>query len=71
MFLKDKYLASGAFDRFKARIVAGGNQQDRNLYDNLSEAFKPTAFRKSRCSLISLIETLVAFCTKALLLKTT
>jgi hypothetical protein len=36
IFLKDKYFASGAFDRFKARIVAGGNQQDRNLYDNLS-----------------------------------
>jgi hypothetical protein len=40
MFLKDKYLASGAFDRFKARLVAGGDQQDKNLYDNLSS---PTA----------------------------
>ena len=40
MFLKDKYLASGAFDRFKARLVAGGNQQDKQLYDNLSS---PTA----------------------------
>ena len=40
MFLKDKYLASGAFDRFKARLVAGGNQQDKRLYDNLSS---PTA----------------------------
>ena len=28
MFLKDKYLASGAFDKFKARLVAGENQQD-------------------------------------------
>lgn len=36
MFLKDKYLASGAFERFKARLVAGGNQQDRGLYDDLS-----------------------------------
>jgi hypothetical protein len=26
--LKDKCLASGAFERFKARLVAGGNQQD-------------------------------------------
>lgn len=40
MFLKDKYLASGAFDKFKARLVAGGNQQDKSLYENLSS---PTA----------------------------
>ena len=40
MFLKDKYLASGSFDRFKARLVAGGNMQDKSLYENLSS---PTA----------------------------
>ena len=40
MFLKDKYLASGTFDRFKARLVAGGDMQDKTLYDNLSS---PTA----------------------------
>ena len=40
MFLKDKYLASGTFEKFKARLVAGGNQQDKSLYDNLSS---PTA----------------------------
>ena len=36
MFLKDKYLASGTFDKFKAQLVAGGNQQDKSLYENLS-----------------------------------
>ena len=40
MFLKDKYLASGAFERFKARLVAGGDMQDKSLYENLSS---PTA----------------------------
>jgi hypothetical protein len=36
MFLKDKFLASGAFEKFKARLVAGGNSQDKTLYENLS-----------------------------------
>ena len=44
MFLKDKYLASGAFDRFKARLVAGGDMQDKSLYDELSS---PTAATSS------------------------
>jgi hypothetical protein len=44
MFLKDKYLASGSFDRFKARLVAGGNQQDKQLYEDLSS---PTAATSS------------------------
>jgi hypothetical protein len=34
--LKDKYFASGAFEKFKARLVAGGNQQDKELYESLS-----------------------------------
>ena len=40
MFLKDKYLASGAFEKFKARLVAGGDQQDKSLYEDLAA---PTA----------------------------
>jgi hypothetical protein len=36
MFLKDKYLASNVFDKLKARLVAGGDQQDKSLYETLS-----------------------------------
>ena len=36
MFLKDKYLASDAFERFKAKLVAGGNHQGKELYEDLS-----------------------------------
>ena len=43
MFLKDKYLASGAFDRFKARLVEGGDMQDNSLYDDLSSPTTTTS----------------------------
>ena len=33
-FLKDKYTAQGVFDKLKARLVAGGHLQDREIYDN-------------------------------------
>ena len=36
MFLKEKYLPTGAFEKLKAILVAGGNQQDKELYDDLS-----------------------------------
>ena len=36
MFLKEKYLPTGAFEKLKARLVAGGNQQDKDLYDDIS-----------------------------------
>ena len=36
MFLKEKFLASGEFEKMKARLVAGGDQQDKTLYDDLS-----------------------------------
>jgi hypothetical protein len=40
MFLKPKFDAMGRFEKIKARLVANGAQQDRNLFDDLSS---PTA----------------------------
>jgi hypothetical protein len=36
MFLKDKYHPSGEFDKIKAGLVAGGNGEDKSLYECLS-----------------------------------
>ena len=36
MFLKRKIHPDGSFDKYKARLVAGGDQQDKQLYDDLS-----------------------------------
>ena len=36
MFLKEKYLPTGEFEKLKARLVAGGDQQDKELYEDLS-----------------------------------
>jgi hypothetical protein len=36
MFLKMKVYPDGKPDKLKARLVAGGNQQDKTLYNNLS-----------------------------------
>ena len=36
MFLKEKYLPTGQFEKLKARLVAGGNEQDKGLYEDLS-----------------------------------
>ncbi len=43
MFLKDKYFASGAFEKFKACLVAGGDQQDRTMYEDLAAPTAATA----------------------------
>ena len=44
MFLKKKYTAEGIYEKCKARLVAGGHQQDRRVYtDNAS----PTAATQS------------------------
>jgi hypothetical protein len=50
-FLKEKYKADGSFDKLKSRLVAGGNEQDRNLYDDLSS---PTASTESLFIMASL-----------------
>jgi hypothetical protein len=44
MFIKEKFLPSGEFDKLKARIVSGGDQQDRSLYTDVSS---PTAATSS------------------------
>jgi hypothetical protein len=36
MFLKRKTDPDGSFDKYKARLVAGGDMQDRKLYEDLS-----------------------------------
>lgn len=49
MFLKEKFFASGEFEKLKARLVAGGDQQDKDLYDDLSA---PTV---STCSVFTIL----------------
>jgi hypothetical protein len=36
MFLKEKFTSDGEFEKLKARLVAGGDSQDKALYDNIS-----------------------------------
>jgi hypothetical protein len=36
MFMKEKFLPNGVFDKLKARLVSGGDQQDRSLYGDVS-----------------------------------
>jgi hypothetical protein len=45
MFLKAKYNAAGDFEKLKSRLVAGGHQQDRTVYDSI--AASPTAHTSS------------------------
>jgi hypothetical protein len=40
MFIKEKFTADGTFEKLKSRLVAGGDQQDRDLYEDVSS---PTA----------------------------
>jgi hypothetical protein len=43
MFLKAKYHTDGTFDKLKARLVAGGDQQDKALNSDLSSATVSTS----------------------------
>jgi Reverse transcriptase (RNA-dependent DNA polymerase) len=43
MFLKAKYHPDETFDKLKARLVAGGDQQDNSLYTDLSSATVSTS----------------------------
>ena len=36
LFLKDKYLADGTFEKLKSRLVGGGHMQDRELYGDVA-----------------------------------
>lgn len=36
MFLKEKRKPDGSFDKLKARLVAGGNMQDKSMYEDIS-----------------------------------
>ena len=49
MFLKEKFLANGEFEKLKARLVADGNMQDRTLYEDLS------APKASTCSVFGVL----------------
>ena len=51
MFLKEKFLARREFDKLKARLVAGGDQQDKSLYDDLSA---PTVGTSSVFTILSI-----------------
>ena len=41
LFFKEKYKPDGLFDKLKARLVAGGNRQDRSIYSE-SDTSSPT-----------------------------
>ena len=46
MFLKEKYLSTGQFDKLKARLVAGGHMQDWSIYTQ-DDTEAPTASLQS------------------------
>ena len=53
-FMKEKTLADGSFDKLKARLVAGGHQQDRSIYTK-EETASPTVATVA-CATVGSIE---------------
>lgn len=53
MFLKEKYLPSGMFEKLKARLVAGGHRQDRSLYRD-EDTSSPTVAHSSVMSVCAI-----------------
>lgn len=51
MFLKGKFNTIGKFQKMKTRLVAGGNGQEKELYENMSS---PTMANKSVFMFIAL-----------------
>ena len=51
MFLKRKNFPDGRFEKYKARLFAGRDQQDKNLYDDLSS---PTVSTSSVFTMLSI-----------------
>ena len=51
MFLKRKTHPDGTFDKYKARLVAGGDMQDKSLYEDLSS---PTVSTSSVFTVIAI-----------------
>jgi hypothetical protein len=53
MFLKDKYLPNGSFEKYKARLVASGNNVDRSEYEK-NDTSSPTVHIENVLALLAL-----------------
>ena len=53
VFLKEKFLPKGEFEKLKARLVAGGDQQDKSLFDDLSSRTVSTAVLHDKLSTLA------------------
>jgi len=52
MFLKEKFLSTGDFEKLKSRLVAGGHQQDKESYGDISS---PTVASSAAFTIASLV----------------